>query len=193
MIWLAALGGAGPISSTGSPIATPTIGGIAFSLYEGPNGDTTVLSFVAEEEVTAFAGDLMAFFTYLNASQGVSDALYLQSIGAGTEPFTGSDAVLTTTGYTAEVVLAAVGEVQSVVPTTSEVGVASSSVAAAAESSTTKAKLTSTLAPAATGTATVLGAAWSQCGGQGVSGPGTCVAGWKCVESNEWYSQCVPA
>ena len=47
MIWLTALGGAGPISSTGSPIATPTIDGVGWKLYSGPNGDTTVYSFVA--------------------------------------------------------------------------------------------------------------------------------------------------
>lgn len=38
MIWLAAIGGAGPISSTGSAIATTTINGVTFKLYSGPNG-----------------------------------------------------------------------------------------------------------------------------------------------------------
>ena len=103
MIWLAALGGAGPISSTGSPIATPTIGGTTFKLYKGPNGSTTVFSFVAETEQTNYSGNLMNFFDYLTANQGVSTSQYLQSIGAGTEPFTGSNAVLTVTGYSTTV------------------------------------------------------------------------------------------
>jgi len=34
MVWLGALGGAGPISSTGSLIATPTIGGTIFNLFK---------------------------------------------------------------------------------------------------------------------------------------------------------------
>ncbi|KAG8769692.1 hypothetical protein FRC20_003277 [Serendipita sp. 405] len=32
---------------------------------------------------------------------------------------------------------------------------------------------------------------WGQCGGQGYSGETTCVAGWTCVYSNPWYSQCL--
>ena len=103
MIWLAALGGAGPISSTGSPVATPTIGSTTIKLYKGPNGSTTVFSFVAESEQTDYTGDLMEFFNYLVAHEGVSSTQYLQSIGAGTEPFTGSNAELTVTAYSTTV------------------------------------------------------------------------------------------
>jgi xyloglucan-specific endo-beta-1,4-glucanase len=38
MIWLAALGGAGPISKTGSPIATVTLAGKSWKLFNGMNG-----------------------------------------------------------------------------------------------------------------------------------------------------------
>ena len=38
MIWLTSLGGAGPISSTGSPITTVTISGVSWKLYKGMNG-----------------------------------------------------------------------------------------------------------------------------------------------------------
>lgn len=101
MVWLAALGGAGPISSTGSAIATPTIGSTTFSLYYGLNGSMKVYSFVASsKDDTNYSGDLKAFYTYLINSQGLSSSLYLLSIGAGTEPFTGSNAVLTTSQYT---------------------------------------------------------------------------------------------
>lgn len=89
MIWLAALGGAGPISSTGSAVATPTINGATWKLYKGTNGDTTVFSFVADDEQTAWDGDMMDFFTYLIDDEGVSKSLYVTSIGAGSEPFTG--------------------------------------------------------------------------------------------------------
>jgi hypothetical protein len=99
MIWLAALGGAGPISSTGSPVSTPTIGGYSWKLYSGPNGDTTVYSFVAASEITSFSADLKLFLTYLATNYGYSTSQYVTSIGAGTEPFTGSNAVLSVSAY----------------------------------------------------------------------------------------------
>lgn len=103
MVWLAALGGAGPISSTGSAIATTTIAGSSFSLYSGTNGDTTVYSFVAESEIESFSGDLMDFFTYLVDNEGVSDSKYITQLQAGTEPFTGTDCVFTTSSYSISV------------------------------------------------------------------------------------------
>jgi xyloglucan-specific endo-beta-1,4-glucanase len=88
MIWLAALGGAGPISSTGSPVATVTLAGNSFKLYKGPNGSTTVFSFVAVNQVTNFNGDIKTFLQYLITNQGLPSTQYLTSVGAGTEPFT---------------------------------------------------------------------------------------------------------
>ncbi|KAF8655053.1 hypothetical protein AX16_003254 [Volvariella volvacea WC 439] len=32
---------------------------------------------------------------------------------------------------------------------------------------------------------------WGQCGGQGWTGPTTCVSGWVCTYVNDWYSQCL--
>ncbi|PQE11471.1 Xyloglucan-specific endo-beta-14-glucanase A protein [Rutstroemia sp. NJR-2017a BBW] len=103
MIWLAALGGAGPISSTGSPVATATIAGSSFKLYSGPNGDTTVYSFVAVNEVTSFDGDLMDFFDYLVKNEGFSTSQYLNTLEAGTEPFTGSNAVFSVSAYSVSI------------------------------------------------------------------------------------------
>ncbi|TGJ88100.1 hypothetical protein E0Z10_g666 [Xylaria hypoxylon] len=103
MVWLAALGGAGPISSTGSPVATPTIAGVSWKLYDGYNGDMHVFSFVASSQVTKFSGNLKDFLTYLTTNQGMSTSQYVTSIGAGTEPFVGSNAVLTTTAYSISV------------------------------------------------------------------------------------------
>lgn len=34
--------------------------------------------------------------------------------------------------------------------------------------------------------------AWGQCGGKNYNGSTCCVSGYKCVELNEWYFQCVP-
>ncbi|KAJ7098526.1 cellulase [Mycena belliarum] len=34
---------------------------------------------------------------------------------------------------------------------------------------------------------------WSQCGGQGWTGSGTCVSGTVCNKQNDFYSQCIPA
>ncbi|KAH8819393.1 glycoside hydrolase family 5 protein [Xylogone sp. PMI_703] len=33
---------------------------------------------------------------------------------------------------------------------------------------------------------------WGQCGGNGWTGPTTCISGWTCTYSNPWYSQCLP-
>lgn len=100
MIWLAALGGAGPISSTGSAIATVTVAGKQFKLYKGPNGQMTVFSFVAVSPINSFNGNLNEFLVYLRGNQGLPGSQILQSVGAGSEPFSGSNAVLTTTAYT---------------------------------------------------------------------------------------------
>ncbi|ORY59949.1 endoglucanase A precursor [Pseudomassariella vexata] len=99
MIWLAALGGAGPISSSGSAIATVTIEGVSWSLYKGVNGQMTVFSFVASSQQTSFSGDINSFVKYLTGNQGMPTSQYLLSAGAGTEPFTGSNAVLKTSAY----------------------------------------------------------------------------------------------
>ncbi|KAH8599780.1 glycoside hydrolase family 12 protein [Bisporella sp. PMI_857] len=99
MIWLGAIGGAGPISSTGSPIATITIAGTSWKLYKGLNGSMNVFSFVASSQVTSFSADINLFLTYLRSSQGLPASQYLQSIGAGTETFTGSNAVFTASQY----------------------------------------------------------------------------------------------
>lgn len=103
MIWLGALGGAGPISATGSPIATVTLSGVSWKLYKGMNAQMTVFSFVASSQQTNFNGDLNDFLKYLTSSQGYPGSQCLYSIGAGTEPFTGSNAKFTTTGYSVSV------------------------------------------------------------------------------------------
>ncbi|KAL2127714.1 hypothetical protein VTI74DRAFT_10286 [Chaetomium olivicolor] len=61
--------------------------------------------------------------------------------------------------------------------------------------STTSVKTsTSTSSAAATTSASTGGPKaghWSQCGGNGYTGPTECEAPWKCVKQNDWYSQCL--
>lgn len=99
MIWLAALGGAGPISSTGKPIGKPTVGGTTWDLYLGPNGQMQVYSFVASSSVENFSADLVDFLKYLQENQKLSSSQYLTHVQAGTEPFSGSDAKMSVSSF----------------------------------------------------------------------------------------------
>lgn len=103
MVWLDAIGGAGPISSTGSAVADVTIGSVTWNLFSGANGATTVHSFVAQSAQQEWTGDMMDFFTYLIENEGVPDTHYLTSIGAGTEPFTGTDAIFSSSAFSISV------------------------------------------------------------------------------------------
>jgi xyloglucan-specific endo-beta-1,4-glucanase len=103
MIWLDALGGAVPLSTTGKPIATATLLGKKWEIWKGTNSARTVFTFVAKSAVTSFSGDLMEFIYYLIDNNGVSKSQIIRSIGAGTEAFTGSNAVFTTSQYSAVV------------------------------------------------------------------------------------------
>ncbi|EPS42444.1 hypothetical protein H072_3625 [Dactylellina haptotyla CBS 200.50] len=47
------------------------------------------------------------------------------------------------------------------------------------------------LALATAGTANAQVQPYGQCGGSGWTGPTSCVSGWTCVYSNDWYSQCL--
>ncbi|KAJ5584990.1 xyloglucan-specific endo-beta-1-4-glucanase A [Penicillium hispanicum] len=99
MIWLAAYGGATPI---GSPVATVQIDGINWQVWQGTNEYWTVFSFLAPSTYHHFSGDIKHFFNYLTATfpSVVPASYYLQTIGAGTEPFTGSNAWFTVSPYT---------------------------------------------------------------------------------------------
>ena len=104
MIWLGAFGGAGPISSTGSHIATVDVNGQSWDLFYGSHSQMEVYSFVASSgNVENFSGDLVDFTSYLVAEQGVDATKVVQSVGAGTEPFVGTDVTFTTTSYSATV------------------------------------------------------------------------------------------
>jgi len=92
MIWVASVGGAGPIGST---IATPSINGITWNLHKGPNGSTTVYSFVAPYSLNSVNFDLKPFYNWLTTNGYFSQSEYLTTIQIGTEPFSGSSRLLT--------------------------------------------------------------------------------------------------
>ncbi len=99
MIWLAEFGGIEPIGYSSGAIASPTIGGVTWNLYKGPN-TWTVFSFVATSQISTYSGDIMDFFTYLIDNQGLPSNYWLQVMQAGTEPMTGSDCWFTVSPYT---------------------------------------------------------------------------------------------
>ncbi|KAI9251755.1 cell 12A endoglucanase [Phascolomyces articulosus] len=100
MIWLAAIGDAGPL---GSQVGSFSYGGIDWSLYQGSNGVQTVYSYIAGSQVESLNSDALPFLKHLVDSGYFSDSQYLRSVQAGTEPFLGTDAVLETSLYTVQI------------------------------------------------------------------------------------------
>jgi xyloglucan-specific endo-beta-1,4-glucanase len=92
----------------GKPIPFATgiqLAGTTWDLYKGPNGQMTVFSFLPSngKNIVSFKGDINVFLKYLTQNQGVSASQYLKSLGAGTEPTLGQNAVFTTSKYTVDV------------------------------------------------------------------------------------------
>jgi xyloglucan-specific endo-beta-1,4-glucanase len=187
MVWLAALGGAGPISSSGSPIASPTIGGYTWKLYSGPNGATTVYSFVAQSQITNFSGDLRAFYTYLINSQGFSASQYITGIGAGTEPFTGSNAVLSVSSYSVSINTGAVATSTTTSKTSTKATTTTTKASTTATNTKTSSATPTTTATGGSGTIPI----YYQCGGINWTGSGSCAAGLTCTVLNPYYYQCL--
>lgn len=104
MVWLASFNGAKPIGQQVQLAQPLTIGGVVFDLWHGRGEPGTnpweVFSFVARTETRQFSADLNQFFKFLTKTQGVPANYFLQTVGAGTEPFTGSNAVFTVSPYT---------------------------------------------------------------------------------------------
>ncbi|KAI0770630.1 concanavalin A-like lectin/glucanase domain-containing protein [Fomes fomentarius] len=97
MIWLA-----GTIHPVGSQVQMGiSLAGHHWSLWnlwKGLNANWEVLSFVSQDgDINNFSVDLKVFFDYLVQNQGVAGMQYIQAIQAGTEPFTGSTDLLTST------------------------------------------------------------------------------------------------
>lgn len=100
MIWFGAYGGIEPIGAPNA-ISTPQIGPTHFKLYKGysSDADTTTYSFVSDNRVDSFNGDLLPFFNYLVSNQGVSAGLFLQEVHAGIEAEVGQGVKFTTHGF----------------------------------------------------------------------------------------------
>lgn len=104
MVWPGKFGGnVYPLSNNGyppTPSATTTIGNSEFNLIIGTEGNTQVYSFVAVGNATNFSGDINDFYKFLVDNEGFPASQYVQSINAGTEVLTGSDADFTTNSFT---------------------------------------------------------------------------------------------
>ncbi|GMF28454.1 unnamed protein product [Phytophthora lilii] len=103
MVWLAALGGAWPLTTTGKPVKSVSVGNVDFNLYQGKNGNTTVFSYVAVNTTTSFSADFKQFFDQLPEDSAIAPTQYLTHVQAGTEPFQGQNATLTVSKYSAAV------------------------------------------------------------------------------------------
>jgi len=101
MVWLSKEGSIQPIGS--SLVSSVSIDGYTWDLWGGSSGDFYTYSFVCSSQATSFSSNLLPFFTYLVANEGVSKSLYLQHIQAGTEAFQGQ-ATLTTTSFSVSIV-----------------------------------------------------------------------------------------
>jgi len=98
MVWLSGLGGIQPVGSLLT--SNIEIDGYTWNLWSGPNSNWEVYSFIPATtgtSITSFNTNLLPFFTYLVDNEGVSTSLYLNAIQTGTEPFTGTATLDTTT------------------------------------------------------------------------------------------------
>lgn len=101
MIWFNEQGGVQPISysydsqGVAVPIATITVDGVDWNVYQGNNGANNVLSYLAVTPITSLADfDVLEFIddTMIRTAdfaEPVTDAWYLTSIQAGFEPWNG--------------------------------------------------------------------------------------------------------
>lgn len=96
------MGGALPLSSSGKPIKTASIGDVDFTLYQGINGNMTVLSYVAATTVNSFKVDLKTFFDELPANYSIAPTQYLGNVQFGTKALIGHG-TLTVSKYSAAV------------------------------------------------------------------------------------------
>jgi len=97
-VWLSGLGGIQPVGSLLT--SNIEIDGYTWNLWSGPNSNWEVYSFIPATtgtSITSFNTNLLPFFTYLVDNEGVSTSLYLNAIQTGTEPFTGTATLDTTT------------------------------------------------------------------------------------------------
>jgi len=94
MIWLSGKGGIQPVGSLQT--SGISLAGHTWNLWSGTTETWTTMSFVsADGDITSFSTDLTPFFQYLVDNQGVSSSQYIQAIQTGTEAFTGTANLVT--------------------------------------------------------------------------------------------------
>ncbi|KAL3656453.1 hypothetical protein V7S43_018678 [Phytophthora oleae] len=103
MVWLAALGGPWPLTDSGKPIKTVTIGGVEFDLFQGMNKKVKVFSYVAKKTAYKFSADLKKFFNELPANNTLPQTQFLVKLEAGTEPFQGKNGEMIVKSYSSKV------------------------------------------------------------------------------------------
>uniref|UniRef100_M4BQB0 Cell 12A endoglucanase n=1 Tax=Hyaloperonospora arabidopsidis (strain Emoy2) TaxID=559515 RepID=M4BQB0_HYAAE len=106
MVWLATFGGAAPLARSYDPMvpvkANVTVAGVNFNLYEGMNGNVTVLTYLATGSINRFSGNLQDFVEKLPNPKLLDDQ-YLVKAETGTEPFQG-DAKLIVSKFSLEII-----------------------------------------------------------------------------------------
>jgi len=88
MIWF---NHAGPIQPVGSVVGNATIDGRSFVAWQGSNGQSNVISYVATSPISSWSDfDVLGFIDDAEArGPGLSASWYLTSIQAGYEPWSG--------------------------------------------------------------------------------------------------------
>jgi len=170
MIWLDNVN-AGPL---GSQIGTYSYDGVNWSLSKGSNGVQTVYSFVAPSAVNNFNTDIFPFYQHLVSIGAFSDSYYLTDLQSGTEPFTGSSAVLITSAFSGQI------KTGGNPPTTTTAHTTTHAATTTAHTTTTTKATSGNCA-----------AHWGQCAGEGWTGATCCQSPYTCQYSNPWYSQCL--
>jgi len=100
MLWLYSQGGVHPV---GLPVATVTMDGTSWELWEGTRSTWKVHTFVRSKNTTgAQTLNLSDFLNYLVSNKGVSSAKYLTGVEAGSEVWLGNSE-LDTSSYSTDV------------------------------------------------------------------------------------------
>ncbi|KAG8953052.1 hypothetical protein FRC04_002999 [Tulasnella sp. 424] len=124
----------------------------------------------------------------LTATGGKAGTINYSGITGFTD--SGSSATTTTTTKTSTTKTSTTTTTKSSTTTTkSSTTTTKTSTTSSSKTTTTTTKTSTT----ASSTATGIVAAYGQCGGLTYTGPTTCVSGYTCVYSNDYYSQCVAA
>ncbi|QUC58602.1 cellulose binding domain-containing protein [Streptomyces sp. A2-16] len=84
MIWLNKVG---PIQPIGSQVATATVGGRTWQVWQGGNGTNDVISFVTPSAIGSWSFDVMDFVRQAVNRGLAQNSWYLTSVQAGFEPW----------------------------------------------------------------------------------------------------------